>query len=169
MIACLFHYVLDVSLVMQFLGGNHTAAHRDVQSVATILLAHKVPKFLVQQYVRVMTVGCPNSINADVSRKNALQYWRAGNNPSVKANMKSVKETLNKEDRNKFVIFLSCWSWRFIPHLFITPHHILIKKDKKRMIYDAAHQHKSDSSPVNMMIENASFTELHCEFGRVKS
>jgi hypothetical protein len=169
MIACLFHYVLDVSLVMRFLGGNHTAAHRDVQSVATILLAHKVPKFLVQQYVRVMTVGCPNSINADVSRKNALQYWRAGNNPSVKANMKSVKETMNKEDRNKFVIPLSCWSWRFIPHLFITPHHILIKKDKKRMIYDAAHQHKSDSIPVNMMTENASFTELHCEFGRVKS
>ena len=104
MMACLFHYNLDVSLVMRFLGGNHTAAHRDVQSVATILLAHKVPKFLVQQYVRVMTVGCPNSINADVSRENALQYWRKGNNPSVKANMALVKETMNKEDRNKFVI-----------------------------------------------------------------
>ena len=75
MMACLFHYNLDVSLVMRFLGGNHTAAHRDVQSVAMILLAHKVPKFLVQQYARVMTVGCPNSINTDVSRNNALQYW----------------------------------------------------------------------------------------------
>ena len=169
MMACLFHYNLDVSLVMRFLGGNHTAAHRDVQSVASILLAHKVPLFLVQQYVRVMTVGCPSSINADVSRENALQYWRAGNNPSVKANMTSVKETMNKEDRNKFVIPLSCWSWRFIPHLFITPKHILLKNGKKRMIYDAAHQHTRESIPVNMMTENASFTELHCDFGRVKS
>ena len=71
-VACLFNYNLDVSLVMQLLGGNHTAAYRDVQSVATILLDHKVPKFLVQQYVHVMTVGCPNSTNADVSRQNAL-------------------------------------------------------------------------------------------------
>ena len=30
MMACLFHYDLDVSLVMQFLGGNHTATHRNV-------------------------------------------------------------------------------------------------------------------------------------------
>ena len=130
MMACLFHYNLDVSLVMRFLGGNHTAAHRDVQSVATILLAHKVPLFLVQQYVRVMTVGCPSSINADVSGGNELQYWQTGNNPSVKANMTSVKETMDKEDRNKCVIPLSCWLWRFIPHLFITPEHILLMIDK---------------------------------------
>ena len=49
MMACLFY--LDVSLVMRFLGGNHTAAHSDIQVVETILLAHKVPKFLVQQYM----------------------------------------------------------------------------------------------------------------------
>ena len=90
MMACVFHYNLDVSLVMRFLGGNHTAAHRNVQKAAATLLKNGVPKTLVQQYVRVMTVGCPISINAHVSRDNALQYWRAGNNPSVKANMPSV-------------------------------------------------------------------------------
>ena len=37
------------------------------------------------------------------------------------------------------------------------------------MSYDAAHQHTRESIPVNMMTENASFTELHCDFGRVKS
>ena len=66
--SCLFHYNLDVSLVMRFLGGNYTAAHRHCQSVATRLLTMGIPAYLVQQYVRVMTVGCPTSINADVSR-----------------------------------------------------------------------------------------------------
>ena len=74
MMACLFYYDLNISLVMRLLRDNHTTTHRDVQSVAAILLAHKVPTFLVQQYVRVMTSGCPGPINGNVSRKNALQY-----------------------------------------------------------------------------------------------
>ena len=79
--------------------------------------------------------------------------------------MTSVKETTKKEDRNNFVIPFLCWLWRFIPRLFITPKHILIKKGKRGMIYDAAHQHTRESIPVNMVTENASFTELHYEFG----
>ena len=128
--ACLFRFNLDVSLVMRFLGGNYTAAHRNFQEVATTLLDNGLPKYLVQKCGRVITVGCPTSINTNISRDNALQYWRAGNNPSVKANMASVKKTTNKEDKNKFVIPLSGWSWRFISHLFLTPQHILIKKGK---------------------------------------
>ena len=36
------------------------------------------------------------------------------------------------------------------------------------MIYDAAFQHTADSIPINMMTEDASKTELYCNFGRVK-
>ena len=75
---------------------------------------------------------------------------------------------MNKEEKNKFVIPLSGWSWRFIPHLFLTPQHILIKKGKERMIYDAAYQHTRDSVFINMMTEDASVNELHCDFGTVK-
>ena len=57
MMAFLFHCNLNVSLVVRFLGSNHIATHRDVHTVATILLDHKVPMFLVQQYVHTMTVG----------------------------------------------------------------------------------------------------------------
>ena len=38
MLACLFHYDLDVSLLMRYLGGNHIGAHRDVESTAATLL-----------------------------------------------------------------------------------------------------------------------------------
>ena len=47
MMACLFHFNLDVSLVMRFLGGNYTAAHRNYQTVATNLLDMGLPKYLV--------------------------------------------------------------------------------------------------------------------------
>ena len=87
MMACLLHYNLDVSLLMRYLGGNHTGAHRAVQATARILLDHDTDAELVRHYVRVMTVGCPRIMNADISRENALQYWRAGNNPSIKANL----------------------------------------------------------------------------------
>ena len=169
MMACLFHYNLDVSLLMRYLGGNYTGAHRRVQETATILRQHKISKTLIQHYIRVMTVGCPNILNANITRENALKYWRAGNNPSVSKKLPQVMKTMNKEDRNKFVIALSSWSWRYIPHLFITPQHILEKPGKKdRQIFDAAFMHDADSIPINMMTEDANVTELHCEFGTVK-
>ena len=169
MMACLLHYNLDVSLLMRYLGGNHTGAHQDVQATAKILLEHKIDAELVRHYVRVMTVCCPRIMNADISRDNALQYWRAGNNPSIKANLEKVKKTVNKEDRNKFVVPLSSWMWRFIPHIFVTPHHLLKKAGKKdRMICDASFQVTRDSVSVNMMTEDASETKMRCDFGRVK-
>ena len=71
-----------------------------------------------------------------------------GNNPSIKKNITQVKTTMNKEERNKFVIPLSSWTWRFIPNLFATPNHVLQKLGKPDcMIFDAAYQHTPDSSP----------------------
>ena len=87
----------------------------------------------------------------------------------MKANLDKVKKTVNKEDRNKFVVPLSSWLWRFMPHIFVTPQHLLQKAGKKdRMIYHASSQVTKDSISVNMMTEDASKTEMRCDFGRVK-
>ena len=60
------------------------------------------------------------------------------------------------------------WLWRFIPHLFFTPQHILEKEGKKdRQIFDAAYRHDADSIPINMMTADADETELACHFGDV--
>ena len=78
-------------------------------------------------------------------------------------------KTTNKEDRNKFVVTLSTWSSRFIAHLFITPQHLLQKPSKKYcMIYDPDFQHTVDLISINMMTDDASKTELRCNFGLVK-
>ena len=46
---------------------------------------------------------------------------RAGNNPSIAKKLDNVLKRMDKEHKNKFVIALPSWTWRFIPYLFITP------------------------------------------------
>ena len=168
MMACLFYYNLDVSLVMRYLGNNYTASHRDVGKVVSILEKHGIDSVLIQHYVRVMTVGCPNEMVAESTRANAMKYFRGGNNPSVAKKLDQVMVTMNKEERNNFVIPLPMWLWRFLPHIFCTPQHILEKEGKKdRQIFDAKYQHDPESISVNMMTSPPEETELHCEFGDV--
>lgn len=168
MMACLMHYDNDVSLLMRYLGNNYTAAHRRVQDTATILRTHNVEEWLVQQYIRVMTVGCPAKMVAETTRENAMKYFRGGNNPSINRKLDQVMQTMNKEEKNNFVIALPCWLWRFLPHLFFTPQHILEKVGKKdRQIFDAAYRHDADSIPLNSMTSTAEGVELDCGFGTV--
>jgi hypothetical protein len=45
--------------------------------------------------------------------------------------MDQVMTTMNKEEQNNYVIHVPHWLWRFVPHCFITPQHILEKPRKK--------------------------------------
>ena len=159
---------MDVSLLMRYLGNNYTAAHRHTTNIVEKIRPH-VDEYLLEHYIRVMTVGSPKTFNAETTRDNALRYWRGGNNPSIKRKLGPVMKTMNKEERNNFVIPLPSWLWRFIPHLFFTPQHILEKLNKKdRQIFDAAYRHCPECIPINMMTPDAKKTELRCEFGDVK-
>ena len=167
MLACLLHYDLDVSLLMRYLGNNYTASHRKVGEIVEKIRPFVTPE-LIQHYIRVMTVGCPRHLVAETSRTNAVRYWRAGNNPSIRQKLDQVMKTMNKEEKNNFVIPLPGWTWRFIPHLFYTPQHILEKVGKPdRQIFDAAFRHDANSIPINMMTSTSEGVELHCEFGDV--
>lgn len=96
--------------------------------------------------------GCPNHFNACTTCKNALRYWRRGNHPSIKSKIDQVMFTINKEGWNNYIIHVPHWLWRFIPHCFITPQHILEKPEKKdRQIFDDSRKYNWDSIPVNAM------------------
>ncbi|KAL7539229.1 hypothetical protein ACHAWF_006339, partial [Thalassiosira exigua] len=141
MMACLFHYNLDVSLLMIYLGNNYTAAHRNVQETAKRLEPHVEP-YLIDLYIRLMTVGCPTHFVAESSRENSVRYWRAGNNPSIPKKLGQVLDTMNKEDKNNF---------RFIPHLHFIPHHLLEKEGNKDcLITDAKMRHDAECISANM-------------------
>jgi hypothetical protein len=77
--------------------------------------------------------------------------------------------TMNKEERNNYVIHVPHWLWRFVPHCFITPQHILKKPGKKdRQIFDESRKYKWDSVPINAMTLTPHGSELKCEFGSVR-
>ena len=152
MLACLFHYDLDTSLLMRFLGNNYTGAHREISAIVSVLRVHKIDPILIDKYVRVMLTGCPNRFVAETSRANALLHWRMRNHPSIDQKLLQVQASMNKEDRNNFVIPLPHWIARFTPHLFFTPQHILEKPGKKdRQIFDASRRYTPWSTPINMM------------------
>jgi hypothetical protein len=116
-----------------------------------------------------MTMGCPNHFNATTTRDNALLYWRRGNHPSIRAKLDQVLSTMNNEERNNYVLHVPHWLWRFVPHCFITPQHILEKQGRKdRQIFDASRKYDWDSIPVNSMTSTPHGSELQCEFGSVR-
>ena len=77
--------------------------------------------------------------------------------------------TMNKEERNNYVVHVPHWLWRFVPHCFTTPQHILEKPGKKdRQIFDASRKYDWDSTPVNAMTSTPHGSELRCQFGSVR-
>ncbi|KAL7546383.1 hypothetical protein ACHAWF_016015 [Thalassiosira exigua] len=115
-----------------------------------------------------MTTGCPAHFVAESSRENSVRYWRAGNNPSISKKLDQVLNTMNKEDKNNYVIPLPAWLWRFIPHIHFIPHHLLEKEGKKDiLITDAKMRHDAECISVNMMTSTSEGVELDCDFGTV--
>lgn len=169
MTACLLHFNLDSSLLMRYLGNNYTGAYRQVNDIVTRLRALHIDEELISKYTRVMLTGCPNRFVAETTRENALLHWRHRNGPTIDKKLKQVMKTMNKEDKNNFVISLPHWVARFMPHLFFTPQHILEKPGKKdRQIFDASKRYTPWSTPINMMTSTPAGSEEDCLFGSVR-
>ena len=136
MLAALFHYRMHAPDVMRFLGGTYTGEHRNINEVVATLTSHNIDPWLITQYVRATTVGCPNHFSAEMSRENAMLHWREGNHPSVKKEIVNVVNTMAKEHRNRFNMPLPNYIAQYIPHLFITPQHALTNPGKTmRLIF----------------------------------
>jgi hypothetical protein len=77
--------------------------------------------------------------------------------------------TMNKEERYNYLVNVPLWLWRFVPHCFTTPQHILKKLGRKdRQIFDASRKYDWDSIPVNSMTSTPCGSELQCKFGTVR-
>jgi hypothetical protein len=167
-LACLIHYNLSIAHTIRFLGNNYTGEYSDILLNVASLHAHGIAKSLIEHYSRVMTVGCPNHFNAATTHGNVLLYWRKGNHPSIHIKINQVLTNMNKEECNNYVIHIPHWLWRFVPHCFITPQHILEKPGRKDcQIFDASCKYDWDSVPVNSMTSTPWGSELQCKFSKV--
>lgn len=167
--AALLHFDLDVSLLMRYLGHNYTGEYRNVAASVATLRKYNTPEDLIAKFRRVLLTGCPNHFVAETSRDNMLLYWRKRNGPTIDKKLDQVQKTMNKEDKNNFVIPLPHWVTRFIPHLFLTPQHILEKPGKKdRQIFDGSKRYTPTCTPLNMMTSTPFGSEDDCLFGTVR-
>jgi hypothetical protein len=96
-LACLLHYNLSIAHMIRFLVNNCTSEYLDIPSIVASLRERGIAESLIENYSRVMTVGCPNHFNATTTRNNTLLYWRKGNHPSIRAKLSQVLKTMNKE------------------------------------------------------------------------
>ena len=65
--AALFHFNLDTSMLMRYMGNNYTGEYRNIDAVVNILKQYNIEDSLISKYIRVMTVGCPNHFVASTS------------------------------------------------------------------------------------------------------
>ena len=84
--------------VMRFLGGTYTGEHRidHIDETVRLLTSLDIDPWLIAQYIRAITVGCPNHFVAETTHENALLHWREGTHPSITKYMVEVLNVMAK-------------------------------------------------------------------------
>ena len=126
MLAATLQYDLNIPTLIRFLGGNYTGEYRDSKQTKALENA-KCNKKIIEDLQRLLEKGSPNRMNASSTHKNFLDFFRYGNHSTIDNNIEKTLKTMNKEDRNQYLISLPNWLARFIPHLHVTPQGLVIK------------------------------------------
>ena len=80
--ACSVHYKLDFGLVVRYLGGEYTAEHRDVDALEREVSPH-IPPADMAQMRRILTKGCPHTLNFEMNHEDKMKMIDRGNQPAV--------------------------------------------------------------------------------------
>lgn len=167
-LALFFHYDLNISAVVRFLGSKYLGGHRDVDGACEIMEQYGVSSTNIAHYRRIMTVGCPNRFTAETTHDNFEIYRLHGNDPSIARNRDLVEKNMLKEYKNSSAFPLPGWIVRFCPHIFLTPQFVLLHLYKSpRQIFNAKYRPTQDAIPINMMTSTPEGSELDCLYGEV--
>ena len=165
--AMLYHCNMYLPDVMRLLGNNFTGEFRDINAIVQ-RIAHRVPPELLDRFKMIMTSGCPIEFNAETSRQNFLLHLSEGNHPSIAKNEAQVLKCMAKDIRHNYSFALPTYLAPFLPHLFVTPQHLLQRPGKDdRLIYDSSKRYTPESTSIGMMTTTATNGELRCEYGTV--
>lgn len=134
--ACAIYYGLDFGLVVRYLDGEFTAAHRDVSAILKCAEPFVQPGTL-SNMSRILTHGSPAHLNWFEPHTNKHAFVRRGNHPAVRQHQQIVDKTLAKEVRYSHLIPLPRWMCTCSAYGHHVPQNILIKPGKKpRLIWD---------------------------------
>ena len=160
-VAAAIHFDMHIPSVIRYLGGNYTAAYRDVPSILN-LVKDKVSDNLFLDMKRILEVGAPNFLVAESTQTNFETYRKYGNHPTLSQNIVKVRKVMNKEERNSYVIPFPNWMTRLIPNLHTTPQGLIVKPGKNdRLIFDGSVRLQWNSMPVNDMTHPSNEPQIH--------
>ena len=153
-LSLLLHLKLDLAAVQRYLGGQHTAAHRD-PDVILPQVQGLVSEKVFNDVERIMRFGAPAQFNEHGSREQFIEYRDYGNHKSVQQNHKAFSKAMNKEDKRDYVLTFPAYIKNYIPDLWLTPNGLVqIPGKKDRVIFDASFRIHADSRPYNSCITN---------------
>ena len=95
---------------------------------------------LIAEFTRLFKKNCPSHFNATSSHKTFLTFLHNRNHLTIAQNIQKVMKTMNKEDKNAFVMTLPQWIICLVPNIHTTPQGHLVKPGKNdRLIWDGSH------------------------------
>jgi len=140
---------MHVLSMIRSLKGNHIAEYRDPEKILKEC-EPALPADLIHDLRDVLYNHNPVKFQGETTVAQRKESHAYGNHASVENNMHKVVKTMNKEERNKFVMALPCWIERFLLHVHFTPQGLVMKLDKKdRQVFDGAHHINLTSPYVN--------------------
>jgi hypothetical protein len=150
-LAAAVHYDFHIPSVYRYLGGNYTAAYRDIPEILKHL-KNVIPDHIYDDVKRIFTTGTPRIFQAESTRANFDTYKKYGNHATINKYKEKVLALMNKEERNSYVMVFPCWLTRFIPDMHLTPQSIVVIPGKNdRLVFDGSAKLEWDSLPVNCM------------------
>jgi len=124
-LADVVHYHLDLPIVIRSLVGNYTEEYRDTCSTLKTLRVARYDKLIINDVKYTLLTGYPNKIIASSLHANFIELKRCGNHTTIKKNFDQVINTLNKEDRNQYLLLFPNWLARFFKNIHLTPQGLL--------------------------------------------
>jgi hypothetical protein len=122
--ACLIHYNFSLPALVRWIGGPHTAEHRDNDTLFA-RLKETCCNEDYQQLVRIFTKGSPTYVNAECKQDNYNAYRNYGNHSSVNDNPAMVRKTLLKQVARGCSLMLDPDLTDFLENMKQTPQGIL--------------------------------------------
>ena len=119
-----------MGIIIRCLGKNCTEEYRDIQNTLKILKESRCDEQIIKSLEITLLVGSPNVMNDSSTHKNCLTYFRYKNHGTIAKTIYQVKKTMNKEDRNQYVLPFPYWIARLVKILHLTPQFLLQKPGK---------------------------------------
>ena len=146
--AACFHYGGDLGLVLRLLD-KEIGAYRDPERALAAAKPH-VSKEDYDAMKRVFYHGCPKSFKYTEEPENKKKYMRKGNHKSIRNNPRTVRKTMNKEERNGHVVPFPRWILKFLCTAHHVPQAMLLKPGKNpRLVWDGTIQYDYWDKPMN--------------------